>query len=1108
MARFVGNGASAEDGESWEAAHMFKQRGEPLTVSSMCGPERFGDRSVARRDRSAILAGIEAYLRRSFPLRALFALVISVAVADVFAADPVACTEAFLRDRVREYPKEALAQERRAALLVSALSCLNLDDYLAVAGEAAYELALFYAGATRHPSVDMVQAIAYAEKSVNMLGRTTNKKAWFNVGLASVQLRLRAARTLPELTQAQEALERLLPQLPDAPWAEGARLEYYSLLADINENANQLGDPAARSRAIGAVDRFLELDAKRRLTRERPEALERKARLLAAVGVTGGSGSNDLPAAASLFEKASDLYRTLGDPAARTRAQINLAVAYVHVEDRNFGQNLERAIRMLESILPGINPRADRDTYCDAANTLASAYMARQQGSRDSNMLEAVRWFRSTHKLLDPKEPKDQARWVRSSMNLALALEATKISEESNLQEADDLLSKIIGWLEERKRIGETVRPLAIQVDIRLTWAAWGVPGQLDEAGAILAKAEERAAQLPPSRRAGVQADKADYLRARYAEGDEKALDQAIAAYRVAISLTDASDSPSIWASLQNNLGNACNSRIRPDLYQCARDAYQQALTVRTETAMPREHVDTLVNIANLEFENANWRNAADLYVSVAKRHRSMFDSIEAKDVLLNSVSQSKRWFERAAYALARDGRAEEGLWLAEQGKMRLLKRKLGLKEASTEDAGLRHNLADLAAPTGTLILFPIVTTKGGVVFSLFKSQTEWVLKSFFLDGLSADAAVTYLQGGKRARPAKGWLGAYSGVHESSAPTQDALRLWSQELRNSQAWLGSTLAQPVFEGLKGEGISATAVVWVTQGELALLPIHIALMQDGRTLLEHMPVSYSPSLLLLKGGEPGDARAARARPTRLLSIGNPTGDPALPLAEVEARSAAMKVPSTSVRLLLGAEATPQRLKQELRKARILHFAGHASFDRTDPLRSHLELANGQRLTVGDLQASMGGVGPELAVLSACESGLIQVYGIANEFQGLPAAFLGMGAKGVVSSLWPVDDGPTLFLVDHLMGLLLTSADTSVPGALRQAQLWIRAARGQELATVAAKLADAARTKAAKDRLTKVAWLFRHRPQWQPYSDPSYWAGFFYSGKENHANQAGR
>jgi len=1086
---------------------MFKQRGKPLLASSICAPAQSVDRFLAGTDRSSILASMAAHLRRPFSVRALFTFLISAAMADVYAVDPVACTEGDLRNRVREYPKEEHAQERRAALLASALSCPNVSDYLAAAGEAAYELALFYSGATRHSSVDMVQAIAYAEKSVDMLSRTPNKKAWFNVGLASVQLRLRAAQTLTELAQAQEALERLLPQLPDAPWVDDARLEYYSLLADINESANQLGEPAARSRAIGAIDRFLELDAKRRLTTERPNALERKARLLAAPNRTGGSGANDLPAAASLFEKASDLYRTLGDTAARTRAQINLAVAYVHVEDRNFGQNIERAIRLLESILPGVNPRADRDTYCDAANTLASAYMARQQGSRDSNMLGAVRWFRSTHKLLDPNEPRDQARWVRSSMNLALALEATKISEESNLQEADDLLTKVIGWLEERKRFSDTVRPLAIQVDIRLTWAAWGVPGQLDEAGAVLAKAEGRAAHLPPAQRAGVQADKADYLRARYAEGDEKALDQAIAAYRVAISLTDAADSPSIWASLQNNLGNACNSQIRPDLYQCARDAYQQALKVRTETAMPREHVDTLVNIANLEFENANWREAADLYVSVAKRHRGMFDAIDSKDVLLHSVSQSKRWFERAAFALARDGRAEEGLWIAEQGKMRLLKRKLGLKEASTEDAGLRYHLADLAAPTGTLILFPIVTTKGGVVFSLFKSQTDWVLKSFFLDGLSADAAVTYLQGGKRARPAKGWLGAYSGVHESSAPTEGALRQWSKELRISQAWLGSTLAQPVFERLKGESISATAVVWVTQGELALLPIHTALMQDGRTLLEHMPVSYSPSLLLLKSGESGRTRAARTRPTKLLSIGNPTSDPALPLAEVEARSAAMKVPAAGVRLLLGAEATPQRLKQELRKTKILHFAGHANFDRSDPLRSHLQLANGQRLTVADLQASMGGVGPDLAILSACESGLIQVYGIANEFQGLPAAFLGMGTTGVVSSLWPVDDGPTLFLIDHLMELLLTSADTSASSALRQSQLWIKTARGQELAIVASRLANAARTKAAKDRLTKIGWLFRHRPQWQPYSDPSHWAGFFYSGKESHANGAG-
>ena len=79
----------------------------------------------------------------------------------------------------------------------------------------------------------------------------------------------------------------------------------------------------------------------------------------------------------------------------------------------------------------------------------------------------------------------------------------------------------------------------------------------------------------------------------------------------------------------------------------------------------------------------------------------------------------------------------------------------------------------------------------------------------------------------------------------------------------------------------------------------------------------------------------------------------------------------------------------------------------------------------------------------------------MYGIANEFQGLPAAFLGMGTKGVISSLWPVGDGPALLLMDRLMDSILVHR-VSIPVALRDAQIWLRDAHGEQLAEVARRL----------------------------------------------------
>lgn len=1049
---------------------------------------------TTRKVRSALTAS-----RTVGVLATLLLVMLAGSARSEAALDP--CTSIQLSNITRERPQSADVQRRRAAALSAGLSCPNVSAYPMVAAAAAYELSLFYAGATGLDPADLPRAIDYARKSAELLRSTGDRKLWFKTSLAVARLQMHAAKNLEALVEARKSLEALSTELQGAAWAPAVGADYYQLLAELNESIFQRGDGTARAGALSAIDRYLGTETGRKQTAERSNALETRARLLAPIRVEeGAERTSDLGAAVAAFEEAIDLYRKLGSRNDRLRTQVNLATACIHAEGPRYGENLEKAIAILKSALTEMNPRRERQSYIEAANSLGSAFMARQQGERNQNMLDAVRWFRIARKQLDPSQQDEQSLWVRTSVNLAMALEATKVAEEKALQEADEVLAKTIAWLEERQRFEETVKPLAVQLAIRLTWASWGNAEQLDAAATLLAKAEQRSAHRPAARRASLQADRGDYLRYRFASGDAAALDQAIAAYRAAIALTNRQESPSAWASMQNNLGNACNTRGRPDLYQCAFDAYQQALHVRTAAAMPREHADTLVNLANLEFEKANWQQAAELYTTLARRHRSLFDTIEQRAVLLTSASQSKRWFERAAYALAKLGRAEEGLWIAEQGKTRLLKRRLGLKDLS-DDGAQRDGLAGLHARVGTLIMVPIVSTKGGLVFALFRSPQGWVLKTVFLDGLDADAVVAFMQGGRQVSDAKaGWLGAYQEFVGKNA-LGTAPQFWTAKLRESQAWLGARLVAPALAGLRAEGISPTVVTWVTQGELAVLPIHAALMDDGKTLVEHLPVMYAPSLSLLLPSPPEVRPPRQPKDLRLVAVGNPTSDPDLLLSELEARSAFSRLPSSNAILLTSGRATSASVKQAMRRAQVFHFAGHASFNREYPQQSHLLLANNERLTVADVQATVGASGPNLVILSSCESGLIQIFDIANEFQGLPAAFLGLGAKGVVSSLWPIDDGPTLFLIDRLMEAKITR-DQPIPNALREAQLWLMEVRGGELAKVARRLAVLAQDSATKARLAKLIWLFEHKPEWQPYADPKQWAGFFYSGRDLH------
>ena len=78
----------------------------------------------------------------------------------------------------------------------------------------------------------------------------------------------------------------------------------------------------------------------------------------------------------------------------------------------------------------------------------------------------------------------------------------------------------------------------------------------------------------------------------------------------------------------------------------------------------------------------------------------------------------------------------------------------------------------------------------------------------------------------------------------------------------------------------------------------------------------------------------------------------------------------------------------------------------------PYSSYLALSGGDRLTVPDLVGL--GLRTELAVLSACDSGRGSPTATGDVI-GLTRALLGSGVRGLVVSLWPVDDAYATLLM---------------------------------------------------------------------------------------------
>jgi CHAT domain-containing protein len=77
--------------------------------------------------------------------------------------------------------------------------------------------------------------------------------------------------------------------------------------------------------------------------------------------------------------------------------------------------------------------------------------------------------------------------------------------------------------------------------------------------------------------------------------------------------------------------------------------------------------------------------------------------------------------------------------------------------------------------------------------------------------------------------------------------------------------------------------------------------------------------------------------------------------------------------------------------------------------------------------------------ELAVLSACETGLGQIAG-GEGLLGLQRAFQTAGARTVIASMWQVDDAATRAIMERFYANLWTGRMGKL-AALREAQLWM-------------------------------------------------------------------
>jgi CHAT domain-containing protein/tetratricopeptide (TPR) repeat protein len=179
------------------------------------------------------------------------------------------------------------------------------------------------------------------------------------------------------------------------------------------------------------------------------------------------------------------------------------------------------------------------------------------------------------------------------------------------------------------------------------------------------------------------------------------------------------------------------------------------------------------------------------------------------------------------------------------------------------------------------------------------------------------------------------------------------------------------------------------------------------------------------VLLAVGGVPYGAAIADAQVSRasggsrgLYDAERPAKLAAIPASRTEVQTAARMLNGEHL-VLTGAQANESNLKaQPLADYGVLHFAVHAFADAEFPARAALVL-------LGDQQSGDDGLiqpreigswrlNATLVVLSACDTSVGPTIG-QEGVQNLARAFIGAGARAVITTLWTVNDRVSLALM---------------------------------------------------------------------------------------------
>jgi CHAT domain-containing protein/tetratricopeptide (TPR) repeat protein len=702
---------------------------------------------------------------------------------------------------------------------------------------------------------------------------------------------------------------------------------------------------------------------------------------------------------------------------------------------------------------------------------------------------------------LRPKT-KDPLGWAFSAANLALALSRLGADDattrRSHLGQAAAVSQEAAGILDAHGDV-----PSADQARINRLDALLGLANQLREERLRAAVGGEETDDVRPATIANLLDSNpaafglaetppavAEIVRGPASPDESQFLKTVLDEAAVLLAEPRVAINPAIRSRLARLTAIAWPELLGPT--QEAADAVAAARRLIDETVAPGAAAQTNGLLGSLFTRLNRWAEAAAVFDDDLALNEGMLRNNTDRDRVMQTLARAPTLARWTAYAHVRCGDPRTAVTILERTRSRSLPRfvpgagrrleLLSWRSATLDDIGRA------ATPTCP-IAYVLTANTGSAVLLVRRGDDGRVGVTAYENSLSAAFFVAHMF--SLPQPERGFLTAQM-ISADMGPA----------IRSLMEPLGSML-EPVVADLLRDDVRD--LILIPAGPTALLPWAAATIRrpEGSQPMpvgELLTLSVAPSAAaVVLGRQRMEGRVRDATAGRLLVIADPERHDTFPLPGT--RDEARRIEATfpgRVDVLAGPAARTDTVLDRLPTCWAAHLACHGTSNVLKPQAMRLLLSDGD-LTLEQL-LQLPELRTRLVVVSACQSGQIDIAQVSDEMLGMPLAFLQAGACTVVSTLWPIDDRVTAMLVgrfyEEFAAEIGVDGRGDVAAALARAQRWLRSLTGdqarrwrqergvQELPAPPRPVGTAPLPPSAADA---------------PFADPYFWAGIVAYGR---------